>query len=175
MKPLACIGDAEPRAIAIRFFREYALQKFDEAQSSEYYVCGMQAFDVDDLMYGVIVARDGLECHHHIEFEYYNNTKILTSDIFNSKLRAYCAGASGADGIIDEQLRLMWKSVLHVCQQCRLSRALPIARTKRRNGVANEQRTQRPLLAIPTSQAPGDLDSTPSTAATTKLFRQQRV
>jgi len=115
----------------------------------------------------VIVAREGLECHYYIEFEYYNNTKILTSGIFNSKLCAYCAGASGADGIIDEQSRLVWKTVLHVCQHYRASSALHIARTKRRNGVANEQRAQRPLLTTPTSQAPGDLYSTPSPATST--------
>ncbi len=77
-------------AEAIRLCREYAMEKFDEAQESDYYVCGMQPFDVDDPMYGVILAREGLECHHHVEYEYYNNPKILTSS-FNAKLCAYCA------------------------------------------------------------------------------------
>ena len=114
------------------------MQKFDEAQSREYYVCGMRPFDAHDLMYGVIVAREGFGGHHHIEFGVYNNIKILTSDIFNSKLCAYYAGAIGANGNIGEKLRLVWKSVLHVCQQYRASGALPIARTKRMNRVANE-------------------------------------
>jgi len=100
MKPRQDIGEAEPTVEAIRLFREYTMQKFDEAQNRQYYMCGMQPFDVDDLMYEVIVAREGLECHHHIEFKYYNNPKISTS-IFNAKLCAYCAGASGVDEIID--------------------------------------------------------------------------
>ena len=107
--------DAEPTLEAIRLCGEYAMRKFDEAQNNQYYVCEMQPFDVDGLMSGVIVARKGLEYPHDIEFEYYNNPKISTS-IFNANLCAYCAGASGANGIIDEHLSLVWKSVLPVCQ-----------------------------------------------------------
>ena len=84
MKPVASNGDPEPSAQAIRLCREYAMEKFDEFQNSDYYVCGMQPFDADDPMYGVIIAHEGLECHHHVEFEYYNNPKILTSS-FNAK------------------------------------------------------------------------------------------
>ena len=87
------------------------MEKFDEAQESDYNVCGMQPFDVDDPMYGVILAREGLECHHHVEFEYYNNPKILTSS-FNAKL---CACSAGADGFVDEELNVAWKSALFVC------------------------------------------------------------
>ena len=39
----------------------------------------MQPFDSDDLMYGVIGTRDGLEYHHPVEFEYYNNAKSVSS------------------------------------------------------------------------------------------------
>ena len=60
MKPPLVIGDAEPIVEAIRLCREYAMQKLDEAQNSQYYMCGMQPLDADDLMYGVIVAREGL-------------------------------------------------------------------------------------------------------------------
>ena len=112
----------------------------------------MHPFDVDDPMYGVILAREGLECHHHVEFEYYNNPKILTSS-FNAKLCAYCAGA---DGFVDEELNVVWKSVLHVCQECRASGALPIARSRRGNGVQNAQRAQRRRLAALASQARTD-------------------
>jgi hypothetical protein len=52
------------------------MQKFEEAQNNDIYVCGMQPYDADALMYGVIVTRDGLECHHPVELEYYNNAKI---------------------------------------------------------------------------------------------------
>ncbi len=53
------------------------MQKFEEAQNNDIYLCGMQPYDADGLMYGVIVTRDGLECHHPVEFEYYNNPKTL--------------------------------------------------------------------------------------------------
>ena len=85
-KHFAFIGDAEPIAVATRLCREYAMHKFNEAQSSEYFVCGMQPFDVDNVMHRVIVPCEGLECHYHIEFEYNKNNKIPTSHIFNSKL-----------------------------------------------------------------------------------------
>ena len=112
------------------------MEKIDEAQNSDYYVYGIQPFDVDDPMYGVILAREGLEWHHHVEFEYYNNPKILTSS-FNAKNCAYCAGSTGADGFVDEELNVVWKSVLHVCQECRANGALPIAVSRSRNGVHN--------------------------------------
>ena len=66
MKPLATIGDPEPTVQTIRLCREYTIKKCDEVQNSEYYVCGMQPFDADDPMHGVILARKGLECHHHV-------------------------------------------------------------------------------------------------------------
>jgi len=101
IKPHAAIGYPETTAQAIRLCREYAMEKFEEAQNSKYFVCGMQPFDVDDPMYGVILPCDGLECHHHAEFVYYNSLKILTSS-FNAKLCACCAGSSGADEFVYE-------------------------------------------------------------------------
>ena len=48
----------------------------------------MHPFDADDLMHGVIVTtREGLECHHPVEFEYYNNPK-LTATWFYAQLCA---------------------------------------------------------------------------------------
>ncbi len=99
-KPLA-IGDEEPTPSAIKLCREYAIQKFEEAQDNDIYVCGMQPYDADDLMRGVIVTRDGLECHHPVEFEYYNNPKIATT--LSSKICAYCAGS--------KELKDSWTSI----------------------------------------------------------------
>ncbi len=74
----------------------------------------MQPFDADDdLMHGVIVTREGLEYHHPVEFEYYNNSKLTTS-WFDAKLCAYCAGSSGAKVFLDEFLTIEWKSVLPI-------------------------------------------------------------
>jgi len=103
---------------------------------------GMHPFDTDNLMHGVIVTREGLEFHHPVEFEYYNNPKKATS-WFDGALCAYCAGSSGANGFVDEHLIIEWKSVLHICQVCRADDAIPLARTKRRNGTTNAQRAQR--------------------------------
>ena len=143
--------------------------KFDEAQNNDYYVCEMQPFDADDPMYRVILAREGSECHHHVEFEYYNKPKIITSS-FNAKLCAYC---EGADGFVDEELNVVWKSVLPICQECRASGALSIARSRRGNGVQNAQRAQHRRLTALASQARTDAvtetieeDAIPSTTAT---------
>ena len=156
MKPHATIGDPETTAQAIRVCREYAMEKIEEAQNNEYYVRGIQMFDAGDPMHGLILAREGLECHHHVEFDYYNNPKILTSS-FNAKLCAYCAGSSGADGFVDEELNVVWKSVLHVCQECRANGALPIVRSRRRNDAHIDKRAQhRRLTAIARSQARDD-------------------
>jgi len=125
------------------------------------YVYSMQPFDADDLMYGVILARDGFECHHPMEFEYYNTPKMVTT-WFNANLCAYCAGSSGAQGIIDEHLSVEWKSVLPVCQPCYAKGYLPLARTRRRNGGANVRRAQRARVmgnTSPHAPSPEDADS----------------
>ena len=55
------------------------MERLEEAQNNDVYVCGMLAFDVDHPMRGVIIAREGLESHHPMEFEYYNTTINLLS------------------------------------------------------------------------------------------------
>ena len=67
--------------------------------------------------------------------------KIVAS-WFHANLCDYCAGSSGSDGDIDEDLTREWKSVLPICPTCRAYGALPLARTRRRNGAANERRVQ---------------------------------
>ncbi len=76
------------------------MEQLEEAQNNDVYVYGMQAFDADHLMHGVIIDQEGLECHHPMEFEYYNTT--IKNSAFNASLCAYCAGSSGANGIVDE-------------------------------------------------------------------------
>jgi len=91
------------------------MQKPEEAhQESDLFGCDIQPFDVDYLMHGVIVTRDGLECYHPTEFEYYS-LKIV-AHWFNSNLCTYCAGASGSERLIDEDLTPLWKTVLLLCQ-----------------------------------------------------------
>ncbi len=82
------------------------------------FVCGMQPFDADDLMHGVIVTREALDCHHPLEFEYYGNPKAMAL-WFDGALCAYCAGSFGAKGFVDKHLTIEWKSVLPICQDCR--------------------------------------------------------
>ena len=104
-------------------------------------------------MHGVIVTREALECHHSVEFEYYTNPKA-TASWFDGALCAYCAGSSGAKGFVDEHLTIEWKSVLPICQDCRAHGAIPLARTKRRNGATHAQRAQRDRLTAEVLEAP---------------------
>ena len=151
MKAIALDGAAEPTEQAILLCREYAMEQLEEAQNNDVYVCGMQAFDADHLMHGVIIAREGLECHHPMEFEYYNTT--IKNTAFNASLCAYCAGSSGANGIFDEMLSVEWKSVLLLCTSCAASGAIPLTRTRRRNGAANGQRAKRARQSVPSIEA----------------------
>jgi len=123
---------------------------------TRFFLCNMQPFDVDDLMHGVIVTREGFECHHPVEFEYYSNPKPATS-WFDASSCAYCAGSSGAKGFVDDNLSIEWKSVLPICQDCRAYGALPLARTKRKNGAVNGHRTHRNRLTADVSQAHVDV------------------
>ena len=148
MKPVAMNGALEPTVQAIRLCREYAIQKLEEVQESDIFVGGMQPFDVDDLMHGAIVTRNGLlECYHPMEFEYYNFN--IVASWFNANLCAYCAGASGSDGLIDEDFTPLWKTVFPLCQECRAGEVASLAQTRRRNGANNERRAQRARLETP--------------------------
>ena len=60
MKPTLIVGAEEPTAQAIRVCRAFAMQKFDEAQYNELFVCEIQPFDADDLMCDYIPQRDGV-------------------------------------------------------------------------------------------------------------------
>ena len=144
MKPAAIDGAEEPTVEAIRLCRNFAMQKLEEAQENEIFVCGMQPFDADDPMYGVIITRSGLECHQPMEFDYYG-TKVVAS-WFNAKLCSYCAGTSGIDGTVDEAHTLEWKSVLPICPTCLAGGARPLVRARRRNGEVHERRAQRAHL-----------------------------
>jgi len=59
-----------PTTASTLLCREYVVHKFESAKTNAMYVCGMQPFDADDIMHGMIVTREGLECHHSVEFEY---------------------------------------------------------------------------------------------------------
>ena len=67
---------------------------------------------------------------------------------FNANLCAYCAGSSGIEGFVDEHLTREWKSVLPGCPTCRADGALPIARTKRRNGGAIQRSDRHAYLIL---------------------------
>ena len=95
MKPNPLDGATEPTWDAIRLCREYAVHQFESDQNTEMYLCGMQPFDADEPMYGRIVTRNGLECHHSVEIDYYGNPTLAVS-WFHADLCAYCAGSSGA-------------------------------------------------------------------------------
>ena len=82
--------------------RKYAIQKFERAQESENYVCGIQPLDADGHIYGVIVTLDGLECYQPIEFDYYQAKVVVAW--FNANLCAYCTGSSGTEGFVDGHL-----------------------------------------------------------------------
>jgi hypothetical protein len=79
-----------------------------------------------------------------MEFDYYQ-AKVVAA-WFHANLWAYCAGLSGTKGFVDERLTREWKSVLPVCPTCRADGALPIARTKRRNGDAIQRSGRRAHL-----------------------------
>jgi hypothetical protein len=113
MKPHPTDGASEPTTGATLLCREYVVHKFESAENDAMYVCGMQPFDADNIMHGVIVTREGVECHHPVEFEYYCNPKLTTS-WFDASLCAYCAGSYVAKGFIDDHLNIERKSVLPV-------------------------------------------------------------
>ena len=117
------------------------------AENNGMYLCAMQPFNENDVMHGVIVTREALECHHPVEFEYYGNPK-LTSSWLNVALCTYCAGSSGTKGFIDDHLNIEWKSVLVVCQLCRANGVLLLPWTKRRLGEANARLAQCDRLPI---------------------------
>lgn len=165
MKPPVGDDGQEPTTEAIRACREYAVQQLDAAKENELYVCGMQPLDPDNLMYGVITARSGIACHDHVEFEYFGNP-VQTAAWFDANLCAYCAGVSGLSGFVDEELREEWKSLLPVCQTCRDDGALPLVRTRKRNGAARGKQAQTTRLRESASVQQAAAEAPPSAPPT---------
>ena len=72
-----------------------------------------------------------------------------------------CAGLRAHPELMDffdEELTIEWKSVLPVCRQCRAKGALPLARTRKKNGANNARRATRVRLTAPAPQAATDGD-----------------
>ena len=92
--------------------RDYVKEQFAEAMANNQFLCGMQPFDSDHPLYGVIVARDTLESHDPVETEYYfkNNARW-----FEQNLCGYCANTMGHNGVVDEKLQLQWRTFLPLC------------------------------------------------------------
>jgi hypothetical protein len=105
MKPNLADIVVEPTNEAIQIYRAYAMEQFESAETNAIFVYNMQPFDADDLMHGVIATREGLECHHSAEFEYYSNPKAVASWL-DVALCAYCAGSSGAKGFVEDHLSI---------------------------------------------------------------------
>jgi hypothetical protein len=145
MKP-ASIDGREPSNDEIKACREYAAQQMEAAIENPLYICGMQPLEPDNLMHTIIIARDGLECHDHVEFDYYTHP-YQNAEWFKAAMCAYCASSSGLDGFVDAPLREQWKSLLPVCQDCRDAGALPLARTRKRNSAARARQTETARLA----------------------------
>ena len=135
MKPTTGIDGIEPTREEIKACREYAVEQLEVAMGNPIYICGMQPLEPDNPMHKLIISRDGLECHDHVEFDYYSHP-YHNAEWFKATICAYCAGSSGHDGVVDEHLREEWKSLLPVCQACRDDGALPLTRTRKRNGSA---------------------------------------
>jgi hypothetical protein len=108
---------------------------------NEIYICGMQPLEPDNPMYGIIIAREKLECHDPVEFECYDHPHP-NATWFNANLCGYCAGSFGLDVTVDAYLREEWTSLLLVCQTSRSEGATPLARTRKRNESARAKTAQ---------------------------------
>jgi hypothetical protein len=67
-------------------------------------ISGMQPLESENPMHTLIFARDGLKCHDQVEFEYYIHP-YLNAQWVKATMCAYCAGAYGHEGFVDEHLR----------------------------------------------------------------------
>ena len=105
----------------------------------------MQPFDPDHPFHGVIVARESLECHEPVEYEYYTSNKP-SATWFDAFLCAYCAGTNGTQGDVDMTLSREYRTVLPVCKVCKDAGALPLARNKKKLGTARVTRDETQQL-----------------------------
>ena len=95
-------------------------------------------------MHGVIVTRDGITCASTVEPEFYSNVK--SSELWRDPtMCAYCAGSHGFEGTIDEDLYIEYKTVLPLCEVCRGLGALPVVKTRRRNGALLAKKNKRKM------------------------------
>ena len=100
------------------------------------YICGLHPLEHGNPVHKLIIAQDCLECDDHVEFDYYSHP-YHNAELFKATICAYCASSFGHDGFVDEHLREVRTSLLPViCQACRDDGALPLTRTRKRNGSA---------------------------------------
>jgi hypothetical protein len=57
------------------------------------HICGMQPLEPDNLKHIIIIARDGLECHDHVEFDYYTYF-YQNEEWYKAAMCAYCVSSS---------------------------------------------------------------------------------
>ncbi len=49
------------------------MEQLEVAMGDLVYNCGMQPLELDNPMHKLIIARDDLKCHDHVEFNYYSH------------------------------------------------------------------------------------------------------
>eukprot|EP00873_Tetraselmis_striata_P025311 jgi/Tetstr1/445575/TSEL_033347.t1 len=75
MEPAATMVDGkkvQPSVTEKAECKQYALQNFHAAAEHNSFLCGMQPFDDDHPLHGVLVTRSNITCGSPVEFEYYS-------------------------------------------------------------------------------------------------------
>eukprot|EP00873_Tetraselmis_striata_P001580 jgi/Tetstr1/421844/TSEL_012744.t1 len=97
MEPAATMVDGKkvhPSVTEKAECKQYALQNFHAAAEHNSFLCGMQPFDDDHPLHGVLVTRSNITCGSPVEFEYYS-TQTKRATWFDATTCAWCAGVHG--------------------------------------------------------------------------------
>jgi len=105
------------------------------------FLCGMQPFDDDHPLHGVLVTRSNITCGSPVEFEYYS-TQTKRATWFDATTCAWCAGVHG-EGTISQILQDLWHTVLPLCEYCKSQVAKPLVRAQRRMAAEREEASRK--------------------------------
>mmetsp|Transcript_34456 Transcript_34456/g.88127 ORF Transcript_34456/g.88127 Transcript_34456/m.88127 type:complete len:256 (+) Transcript_34456:1853-2620(+) len=144
MEPAATMVDGkkvQPSVTEKAECKQYAMQNFHAAAEHNSFLCGMQPFDDDHPLHGVLVTRSNITCGSPVEFEYYS-TQTKRATWFDATTCAWCAGVHG-EGTISQILQDLWHTVLPLCEYCKSQVAKPLVRAQRRMAAEREEASRK--------------------------------
>ena len=130
------VDDRVPTPAEVEACQNLAKQLLEDCCQSTTFVCGGHVLDPDHPLADVFQTQSTFTCSHPIEPSYYTCSAGLRSN-FSNQLCAICADR---EGVVDDELKALFRTVLPMCTTCASNGFLFQVRYLIRNGAARAAR-----------------------------------